>query len=195
MKISPRLAERIIAYLIENVANKREPDFIIGADSPEGPYLLRWFLTPWRQWQGDLRDRAKANPTRLNRAIAFAASLLPNVYLHCFLRDDEDRALHDHPSCAWSMIGRNGYREHTIEYGGVHRRQDFLPGSVRFMGFNHTHRIELFRRPDGSIIECWSLFSFGPAIREWFFHCAGGKVHWRIFTAAGRPGERGRGCD
>jgi hypothetical protein len=48
---------------------KRRPDFIIGG--ADNPYLLRWWIIPRNRWC--------------------------NVYLHKILRDDDPRALHDHP--------------------------------------------------------------------------------------------------
>lgn len=45
-------------------------------------------------------------------------------------------------------------------------------------------------------LPCFTLFAFGPAVREWGFHCPQrGWVHWRDFTAADKPGEIGAGCD
>jgi len=49
--------------------------------------------------------------------------LLPNLYVHHFLRDDDDRALQDRPSWAVSFLLRGRYIEHTIAEGGLHRRQ------------------------------------------------------------------------
>jgi hypothetical protein len=65
----------------------REPDFVIGADSPGGPYMRRWWIIP------------------RNRFL--------NIYLHQILRDDDDRALHDHPWWNVSIILRGGYFECT----------------------------------------------------------------------------------
>lgn len=59
---------RFVDWLIRR-AERRGPDFVIGGH--ERPYLLRWRLLP-------------RNPVF-------------NVYLHQFLRSDDDRALHDHP--------------------------------------------------------------------------------------------------
>ena len=60
----------------------KPPDFVIGP--ADNPYLYRWFLLP-------------RNP-------------VANVYLHRFFRDDEDRALHDHPwpflSIVLDAVGR-----------------------------------------------------------------------------------------
>lgn len=175
---------------------ERQPDFIVGQDSPQGAYLLRWYLTPWRHWQHRLGLRARAHPTRWNRGTARLARLLPNLYVHQFLRDDDDRALHDHPSWACSLILARGYIEHTIAAGGIHYRNICTPGHLRFLPTRHTHRIELHRDDHGDPIPCVTLFLFGPAVREWGFHCPHrGWVHYRDFTATDKPGEVGQGCD
>ena len=202
---APRLAARLFNLLQAYVALMREPDFIVGADSEGGPYLLRWYLTPWRRWQTALRDRAEHAPTWFNRTLARVVGWLPNLYLHQFLRDDDDRALHDHPSWAASFILRGAYIEHTIADGGIHRRTKWAAGSFRVLGTRHAHRIELpqrvLRRPDGTVygrvpVPTWTLFLFGPTVRDWGFHCPErGWVHWKEFTAAGKPGEIGKGCD
>ncbi|MFD0726993.1 hypothetical protein [Lysobacter brunescens] len=217
MKTSATLAHHIAAILIPRVADCRAPDFVVGADSPGGAYLRRWYLTPWRRLQGRLRDRAEAQPTRWNRATARVVGLLPNLYLHQFLRDDDDRALHDHPSWAVSYMLRGGYIEHTIAAGGIHHRTAYHAGSLRFLGTRFAHRIELFKQPASELgqlfqkvavffgiglqvpaesLPCWTLFLFGPTVRDWGFHCPDrGWVHWREFTKAGKPGEVGQGCD
>lgn len=192
---APRLAEWLYQRLVLNVVCQRMPDFVVGADNPDGPYLRRWFLSPWRRLQTRLRSRAEAAPTLANRAIARVVGWLPNLYLHQFLRDDDDRALHDHPSWAISFILHRGYIEHTIAPGGIHRREYIGTGRLRFLRTRHTHRIELAnRRPSDG--DTWSLFLFGPTVRDWGFHCPDrGWVHWKQFTAAGKPGEVGPGCD
>ena len=80
----------------------------------ENPYLLRWWVIP--------RNR------------------FFNVYLHKFLRDDDDRALHDHPWLSLSVILKGGYVEHTAKE--VRRRE---AGSIIFRRAKHAHRIELLR--------------------------------------------------
>lgn len=191
----PRLAARLYDHLILNVVCQRLPDFIVGADDPDGPYLCRWFLSQWRRSQTRLRAKAEASPTRTNRAIARMAGWLPNLYLHQFLRDDDDRALHDHPSWAISFILRGSYVEHTIAAGGIHCREVIRAGRLRFMPTRHTHRIELHSAEGAKRQPCWTLFLFGPTVRDWGFHCPErGWVHWKSFTAAGKPGEVGPGC-
>lgn len=144
-------------------ASNRDPDVVIGGS--ENPYLLRWFLIP--------RNR------------------FFNLYVHFFLRSDDDRALHDHPWINASWILAYQYTEHTILAGGVHRRQIRREGDWYFRWSGKlAHRVELHHGP------CWTLFFTGPRTREWGFHCPErGWVHWKDFTAADDPGAIGKGCD
>lgn len=195
MTLPPRFAAWLYSQLLHRVAIRRAPDFIVGFDHPEGPYLRRWFLSPWRREQTRLRKRAEASPTRWNRLRAWLIGLLPNLYLHQFIRDDDDRALHDHPSWAVSLILEGAYLEHTIVAGGIHQRTRHAAGDLRFLPTRHTHRIELLA-PHGLREYCWTLFLFGPRLREWGFHCPEqGWIPWKQFTADGKPGEIGPGCD
>jgi hypothetical protein len=132
------------------------PHFVVGPK--ERPYLLRWYLLP-------------RNPVF-------------NVYLHKFVRDDDDRALHDHPWPSVSMVIRGRYVEQT----SAGRRQ-YRAGSLILRRATHTHRVEL---PGG--VPCWTLFVTGPRVREWGFHCPKRWVPWKEFTSPGKPGEIGRGC-
>jgi hypothetical protein len=198
----PRLAAWLFPLLFRRYAEARSPDFVVGADSAGGPYLLRWYITPWRAWYRHVPEQQR---TRWQRFAVACSRLLPNLYLHCFLRDDDDRALHDHPSWAASFILDGAYVEHTIDAGGIHRRVEHAAGSLRFLRTRHTHRIELLRevvdngtpyvQVEDPAVRCWTLFLFGPTVREWGFHCPErGWVHWKEFTAAGKPGEIGPGC-
>lgn len=179
-----RLFERLASWLIVRYL-PRAPDFIIGGR--ENPYLLRWYLTPWRRWHSQMRNAAHPSPwLRLKGWLGF---VLPSVYLHCFLRSDDDRALHDHPWFWCSILVRGRYVEHTIKAGGVHVRRDRRSPSIKLSTPWRAHRVELV---DGA---CWTLFLIGPRLREWYFHCPeAGKVHWQVFTAADDPGAIGRGC-
>jgi hypothetical protein len=93
-----------------------KPHFVVGGQ--DNPYLYRWYLIP------------------RNRRF--------NIYLHKFLRDDDDRALHDHPWWFVSLILKGGYFErvrHTVL-----RRDRF---SVAFRPATHRHRVILFGDPLG----------------------------------------------
>lgn len=106
-----------------------------------------------------------------------------NVYLHRFLKSDEDRALHDHPydNASWILDGE--YVEHVE--GGL---------SIRKAGYHIerpaalAHRIEIVSGP------ATTLFVTGPRIREWGFHCPKGWVRWQDFVSDANRGVVGRGC-
>lgn len=140
---------------------RRPPDVVIGA--PRDPYMLRWHILP-------------RNP-------------ICNVYLHRFLKSDDERALHDHPWWNVSYLLDGEYTEHTIPAGGVHVRKIYKAGDLKFRGASAAHRIELHAGP------CWTLFITGPRFRRWGFHCPNGWRHWKEFVQPERPGEIGRGCE
>jgi hypothetical protein len=154
-------------------ATRRPPDFIIGG--ADDPYLLRWWLIP------------------RNRVF--------NIYVHRFLRSDDDRALHDHPwlfNLSWLLCNR--YREwflSTSVPGGPRESVVRSAGDVKFRWGPAPHRVELFREATlkGEPIPCWTLFVTGPRVREWGFLCPKGWMHWKKFTAADDAGAIGKGCD
>lgn len=114
-----------------------------------------------------------------------------NVYLHKFLRDDDDRAMHDHSWSSLSFALRGTIADLSLSNGQVVKRI-VRPGNVVWRRATYTHRIELVSKT------AWTLFFVGPRIREWGFHCPKGWVHWRVYTKPG-PGGRsqgvGRGCE
>lgn len=151
---------RIVAWAIGKLTN-RQPDFVIGGGDP---YLMRWWVIP--------RNR------------------FFNVYLHLFLRDDDDRAHHDHPWANVSILLQGKYIEHKIQAGGVHVQHRREAGSVVFRLPSAAHRISLIKGAP-----CWSLFMTGPVMREWGFHCRRGWVPWQEFTNPADGGATiGRGC-
>jgi hypothetical protein len=104
-----------------------------------------------------------------------------NVYVHKFLRDDDDRALHDHPWWFVSIILRGGYIEHTesVERRMVLRcrssifdvRSPWWRRSVGYRPATWTHRVALPHSPNGGRVPCWTLIITGPKVREWGFWC------------------------
>lgn len=109
---------------------EREPDEIIGpgfrSRLRDGPhrnvpdqFLKRWFLKPKDDWH--------------------------NRYLHCFTKDDEDRALHDHPWWNLSILLDGSYYEHTIAKGGVHHRQLLTAGDMKLRAPWDAHRVECIK--------------------------------------------------
>ena len=141
----------------------RKPDFIIG--TKERPYIRRWWLTP----RADARWK---------------------TYLHNIMRDDDDRALHDHPCDNISIVVWGGYIEHLP--GGKKKMR--RAGHIVFRKAEQAHRIELRKRKDGTTITAWTIFIFAKKRREWGFHCPNGWRHWTIFTDPKNPGAIGPGC-
>jgi hypothetical protein len=156
--------DSIMLHVIKkHITINRPCDFTIGGH--ERPYLKRWFIIP------------------RNRFL--------NIYLHQFLRSDDDRALHDHPWANCSIILEGGYLEHTIDAGGIHHKRERKAGDVRIrLSGKSAHRIELHNGP------CWTLFITGPRYRKWGFHCPDqGWIPWERFTAPGDRGDIGKGCE
>ena len=142
---------------------KRPPDFIIG--NAKDPYLRRWWVIP--------RNR------------------FFNIYLHNIVRDDDDRALHDHPWPSISFVLRGKLTEVLENRSRVLRKWVPYPRSSKA-----AHRLVVgsergTNQPKANV---WTLFFTGPRIREWGFHCPKGWVHWKLFTNPKNKGEVGVGC-
>ena len=120
-----------------------QPHQIIGG--LDDPYMLRWYVIP-------------RNP-------------LINVYVHKFVRSDDDRALHDHPWWFVSLILRGQYDEVTER--GVGRRR---AGTVAFRPAEWRHRVRLLALSGsdlrkGGELPCWTVIITGPKRRGWGFWC------------------------
>lgn len=148
-----------LAEFIIGRVTKRAPDFLVGGN--ENPYMRRWWVIP--------RNR------------------FFNIYLHQFLRDDEDRALHDHPwwSLSWCMRGGMG------EFYGINNYRAVNAGNWTWRSARLAHRLII---PTSLRGKTWTLFITGPVIREWGFHCPKGWVPWREFVDQTDTGNIGKGC-
>jgi len=157
----------------------RKPDKIIG--SVDDPYLLRWYIIPRNNYF--------------------------NIYLHKFLKSDDDRALHDHP---WlfnaSILLKGNYAEYTFQSVGY----TFLKSRSRFAGRlsgfrfrwgKEPHRIKLIpsgKLKWGKIVEqpVWTLFITGPIVRQWGFYCPNGwRVWYKYIEKTDEGNIVGRGCE
>lgn len=183
----------------------RPPDVKIGP--PDDPYMLRWIVGSWgryprgskpKNWWDGLKRR------------------LPNLYLHRFLHDDDDRALHDHPwaSCSWLL--ENSYKEilfeaisaesiRRLQYAGEPRPTMVAvrrEGTAHFRRATTAHRIVLDkiagRLGRETPVEVTTAFFTGFAVRSWGFWCPRGFVPWATFMAKrdGKItyGQAGQGC-
>jgi hypothetical protein len=134
----------------------RKPDMFIGGEVR--PYIRRWYVI---------------------------STPLFRIYLHNMLRNDDDRALHDHPWNNVSIILAGGFVEVTPN-GRYPRR----PGSITMRQATDSHRLELPYKVHSS----WSLFLTGRHQRKWGFHCPKGWIPYEQFVKPNAPGEIGAGC-
>jgi hypothetical protein len=140
----------------------RDPYLYIGGR--EHPYLLRWYVIPRNRYF--------------------------NVYLHNFLRSDDDRALHDHPWPSVSLVLDGSFLEHEILAGGIRVRKLRKAGDVVFRSARLAHRIEVI-----DATPAWTLFITGPVLRKWGFHCPNGWVSYQDFLNMEDNGQTvGPGC-
>lgn len=132
------------------------PDLVVGERGREtyNPYMLRWHL--------------------------FRVANLPRLYLHKFVRSDDDRALHDHPWWYVSLLIRGGYTELTPD-GPVRRSAP----SIVFRPITHQHRVVLLPDGHGGERPCWTLFLTGPDVRRWGFWCGERFIVSKDFSGCG----------
>lgn len=180
------IRQAVLKWVLKVMAS-RKPDFTVG--DPGNEYLLRWHVLP--------RNR------------------FGNVYLHKFLRSDDDRALHDHPYANMSWVLQGGYIEHRQEQYMPEFGMSFTPkhrlkpGAFLFRRAKTPHRIQLYGDPGPHVTVLYrkdeiaepptpaiTMFICGPRIREWGFHCPQGWVHWLKFVSKTPGGNAvGKGCD
>lgn len=192
------MLREMILRRCESVMAARPPDFEIGP--PGDRYMQRWHLTPWSTYpRGTV-------PKNLWEAFW---RRLPNLYLHRFLHDDEDRALHDHPWTSVSWLLRGNYWEvlfvpkseqlvEKLRAEGLPRptTKVFRPqGSVNARGSETAHRVVLERDAAGQPVQAISLFFTGFKVREWGFHCPKAWRVWKEFVGERDKGAVGRGCE
>lgn len=139
------------------------------------PYLLRWYVLRTKRF---------------------------SLFIHKFVRSDEDRALHDHPWAFLVIPIWRGYVEHSdreqtlrervlrmnewVEtkegMDSLRKRRDFRPAVVRrvwplisakYRPAQYRHRVELINGKPS-----WSIFFHFTKTREWGFYPAEGFVQW-----------------
>lgn len=133
-----------------------EPHQVIGGSND--PYMLRWYVIP--------------------------RNALLNVYVHKFLRSDDDRALHDHPwwFVSWLLKGR--YLEYTEVTPNPHERKRF---SLAYRRAQHRHRVALVNgfNADGTYgpQPTWTIIVTGRRVRMWGFWCPRERfIPWEQFV-------------
>jgi hypothetical protein len=138
--------QRFLAWvLVQLQARIGEPDLVI--ESRDRVYLHRWWLIPKNRYC--------------------------NIFLHHFLHDDDDRALHDHPFASLSICLKGAYWEDTPNGGAFYQA-----GAIKYRSATYQHRIRV-----GHLLNktAWTLFITGPETREWGFWCPKGFVTHQQF--------------
>lgn len=169
---------RRLSHRLITKALQRPPDVLIGGR--ENPYMRRWWIIP-------------RNP-------------IFNVYLHEFLRSDDDRALHDHPWINMSILLEGpGYDEivpvQRFGFRPTYRTIARHVGDIVIRLATSAHRIALLTDETGKPRAVWSLFITGPRLRTWGFLCPQGWRRHDVFaeTKTDEHGQQisvsSRGCD
>jgi hypothetical protein len=134
-------------------------DIIIGGEL----YMRRFFVSP-RSWK-------------------------KRLFLHCIIKPDDQRVLHDHPWDFATLILARGYAETFVDaircdtpigpqtgyYVRVNRTRISLPRQFRKYKAYHTHAVNPFKGP------AWTLVIAEQATRTWGFHTAEGWMDWRTY--------------
>lgn len=193
-----RIAGWLYRLMIRFVASKRRPDEII-EDEHGDPYMLRWWLVRVPQpHQIDAATGLRQRALRWRRATA------GNLYLHCLLRSDAGRELHDHPWDWTSFILHGAYREHRLEafqnlydvdWQGADKLEitrkdasarfmtvirDYSTGSLRSNKAEDAHRIELFSSKYHDCIQDFKWMTHAEAVST----CLRIKPVWTLFFTA-----------
>lgn len=93
-----------------------------------------------------------------------------NVYIHRFLRSDDDRAPHDHVADNSSLLLRGQYREVTPDGSNIYQAGDWIHRRA-----TDLHRVELV---DGPTL---SLFVIQRPARIWGFQTPDGWEDFQTF--------------
>lgn len=162
MKLPKWALDRLMFAAWEKIRDN-EPDFVVG--DPEAPYMRRWHVIKPNRWL--------------------------SIYVHCILRDDDDRALHDHRSGTLSLILSGDYREVVPAcwarwqmFG--HRDTKVLRrtvGDIIFRRAAAPHRLEM-----GESKSVVTVFVTGPTWRVWGFWSERGWIPHFEYTDPQNPG-------
>lgn len=149
--------------------------------------MLDWLMRLWIYLFGeppapaDTADEIIGDPPYMYRWFAWPKNRFCNLFLHMMVRDDDDRALHDHPYWSLSLILAGGYYDIRPGPDGTEQRIWYPPGSIIWRWASSAHRLELRRvwavwRGDAEATRApaMTLFLTGPTIRRWGFHCPTG---------------------
>lgn len=165
------------AWAIDRHVRLRCADVVIPSEAH--PYMYRW--QPMREYFAHSNDLQHINALAKLIALPFKPV---NVYIHRFVRSDDDLALHDHPWPWASLVLQGSYDEHVPinrpdPAGPTFRQHRARDSYMICQDGASPHRVEL------SETQPLTLFITGAKYREWGFHCNTGWRHHKNFTTHG----------
>ncbi len=113
----------------------------------------------------------------LNRWELLGNHRMFDIYLHEFLRSDDNRALHDHPGVSIAIVLQGKY----VEWFRAEKYKLRTEGEVVLRRAATPHRIQIIESAPRAI----TVFLRGPKLRDWGFHCADGWRHHSDFHIRG----------
>lgn len=156
--------ETIIRKACERYARRLETWIITAAENE--PYLARHYIFK-KDWV----------PQRLRPYLHW----VPSIFIHEFLRGDNEREVHNHPwKTSFSIILAGGYVEERMAVVGGERKivtRTLRPGMLNVIRADDFHRVALL---DGKTT--WTLFVAGERTGElWGFldPDTGGFLTWK----------------
>jgi hypothetical protein len=176
----------MIKYLqkkLKKITEKRPPDYVIGQRGD--PYLQRWFIFKLDKAVHPNGDAKHLHEMTLWEKFIHLA--LPKLYIHKFLKDDYDEAMHNHPARSISFLFHGQYKEFTEK----REPKVFSAPAIIFRNATDYHRVELIDSEPA-----YTLFFFLPRIkyRIWKFNCPKGPINWFDFVDQHNNGNTGKGC-
>lgn len=156
---------RVVGWLFRRAI--KTPYSHIGSADGSDIYMFRfWLFNPYPVSTAAVPGAAKR--TRWQFPIS--------IRLHCIMRADMDRHLHDHPWNARTFILRGWYDEvRILATGGLHFAHRHAGDTVA-LKFGEYHRITEVS-PGG----VWTLFVTGKYRGTWGFDVDGTKVPYREY--------------
>lgn len=145
------------------------------------PAVTRWLVvrsmrTPYKHLTGYMNRYWLFNPYAPESDGRGAKyKRLPSVRIHHILRKDLDRAHHDHPWDARTVILFGWYKEIRLE-NGQEKHYFRYPGDTARINFGEYHTITEVSK--GGV---WTLFITWPYKGTWGFLVDGVKVPWRDY--------------
>lgn len=113
-----------------------------------------------------------------------------NIFLHHWLRSDDDRACHDHPWWSISIMLKGRIGEVVRDPCGTEFLNTISRWIPKLRSDTYAHRIVLITPT------AWTLFITFKKTRRWGFYCPKGWIHWEDFCKSrDNSSEVGRGCD